>query len=61
MQYRIDSAVVKKRLKKLLHISTGIPPFEVIRLLMEADSNPEINADSKLELLRQQYSPDKFA
>jgi len=49
----------KKRIAELLRESSQVPPSEVISLLRRAESNPNLDVEREMQLLRKKHSPSR--
>jgi hypothetical protein len=50
---------IEKRINVLVKECEGIPPGEIMKLLMKADRNPAFDVESELANLRAQYKTMK--
>lgn len=46
---------IQKRIEELIEQCKGIPPEEVMKLMLKADSTPGVNTEEKLQELFEKY------
>ena len=50
-----SSAAIEKRIQELIDQCRGIPPNEIMQLLMRGEQNSELDVEQELEKLLEKY------